>query len=137
MTVLFIDDERRRMEAFAMELELTIKPVVFFSEVDSAWDYFVKNQKKIKLIILDIMMPPGKMFDADSTELNLGLRTGILFYGKIRELAPKLPVIIFTNASSPEVKERFREQRKCLYIQKKGYYPTEFVQIVRQLLAEE
>lgn len=135
MNVLFIDDERRRMDAFAMELELTGKTVIFCTEAKKGWDVFVKNRTKINLIILDIMMAPGELFENEPVED--GLRTGIALFEKIREQAPDLPVIIFTNASDRDVRERFRDRKSCLFVQKKGYLPSEFVHLISRFLAGE
>lgn len=135
MKILFIDDERRRMDIFAMELELSGKEVIYCSEVQTGWDVFVNNQTKISLIILDIMMAPGNLFDKESSED--GLRTGILMFERIREQAAEIPVIIFTNVSDREVKNRFLLKKNCLFVQKKGYYPSEFVQMINRFLAGE
>ena len=136
MNVLFIDDERRRMDAFAMELELTGKTIRFCTEAKKGWDVFVKNRTKINLIILDIMMAPGELF-VDTGSVEDGLRTGIVLFEKIREQEPDIPVIIFTNASDRDVRERFRNEKNCLFVQKKGYLPHEFVHLISRFLAGE
>jgi CheY-like chemotaxis protein len=131
--ILFIDDEKRRMDSFAMELQLSDNEVIFCHDVDTAWNYFVKNCEQIQLIILDIMMPYGNLFKEDSDSTEEGLRTGNLLYQKIRESTPDLPVVIFTNVSDDEVAEIFRTEKNCLYLQKKDYYPNEFVREIGKL----
>jgi DNA-binding response OmpR family regulator len=132
MTILFIDDEKRRMDSFAMELQLSGNEVIFCDQVDTAWSYFENHSDEIKLIVLDIMMPHGDLFEEDSTDD--GLRTGSLLYERIRENKPDMPVVIFTNVSDEEVADGFRLETNCLYLQKKDYYPNEFVREIEKLM---
>lgn len=132
--ILFIDDEGRRMDSYVRELELSKYDVSFQYNVDVSLAFFEKNLPQIDLIILDIMMPPGSSFkDVDT---NLGLRTGVRFYEKIRQKAPELPVIILTNVSDEQLAERFREEEKCRFLRKEDYLPFELVQQVDEVISE-
>jgi CheY-like chemotaxis protein len=99
--ILFVDDERRRMRSYVEAIELSHYQVKFESDVDDALEFFEKNCDRLKLLILDVMMPTGNSFDDEQT--NDGLRTGICFYQKVRKLNPDIPVIVFTNFRNNEL----------------------------------
>ncbi|MEH2254723.1 response regulator [Nostoc sp.] len=130
--ILFVDDERRRMDSYVQDLVLSGHEVEFKSDVDSALKFFVDNQTQIKLLILDIMMPTGNSFDEDQT--HYGLRTGIAFYQKIREQNPSLPTIIFTNVSDENLAEEISRDSSVLFCQKDNFLPFELEKEVRKIL---
>lgn len=130
--ILFVDDEKRYMNSYVEELKLSGYEVSFQGDVDSALRFFEENLNRINLLILDIMMPPGSSFKEVDTQL--GLRTGIHFYERIREKAPNLPVMILTNVSDPRVEERFRKENKCWFLRKEDYFPFELAEEVKKVL---
>ena len=60
----------------------------FIKNVDKAYEFLQKNYDKIRLIILDVMMLPGELLKDTNTDD--GLRTGICFHKKIRNIFPDL-----------------------------------------------
>jgi len=127
--ILFVDDEVKRMSSYKEELEHHY-PISFQHRVEGALEFFEQHVEEIQLLILDIMMGHGKIFGRD--ESAIGRKTGVLFYRLIRQRAPDLPVIIFTN--SVEFEEEFRGEANCRYLRKKHYYPGELVEVVRDCL---
>ncbi len=106
--VIMVDDERRYVEPYLMELDLRGIEVRFYDNVDAAWQALQTSIADVQLLILDIMMAPGELLaDLDT---RYGLRTGVRFYERIRELAPQLRVIILTNVADEQVAERFRNE---------------------------
>jgi CheY-like chemotaxis protein len=135
--ILFIDDEQRYISPFVEELKLRLGPerqVRLVTDVGEALSIIGNEIRTIELVVLDIMMPPGKHFDLD--EAGGGLRTGTLVYGKIREQAPTLPVIILTNVADPSLAVRFRGENKCWYLRKADFFPHEFGEACSQILSE-
>jgi len=130
--ILFVDDERRFMDSYKVELELEGYAVYFQSDVDSALAFMEGSIDTVELIILDIMMPPGNSFQ--SVETRGGLRTGVRFYERIRDMAPHLPVIIFTNVSDEQLEKRFQTEHNCRFVRKENYLPHELVETVREIL---
>lgn len=134
--ILFIDDEAAIMGPFRDFLELKMAPynqqVVFHSNVDEALSFFEKHVGELDLVILDIMMPHGKRFGSEKT--NGGLKTGISFYERIRELSSDLPVIIFTNFYDEDVERKFRQDSNCRFLQKVDFLLEDFVAEVKQVL---
>lgn len=129
--ILFIDDETRRMDSYVQELILSKFDVTFKQDVDEALAFFEEYYKQINLIILDIMMPPGETFK----DVDVGLRTGVYFYEKIRPVAPNLPVIIFTNVPVEKLGNRFLSEKNCWVLRKKDCLPFEMVQQIKQILS--
>lgn len=134
--ILFIDDELRIMATYREYLVIKMapynQPVAFHSDVDEALDFFENHLGDIDLVILDIMMPHGERFGSEQT--NGGLKTGIAFYERIRELASDLPVIIFTNFYDEDVERKFRQDAKCRFLQKVDFLLEDFVAEVKQAL---
>jgi len=58
----------------------------------------------INLIILDIMLPVGRMFNFE--EANLGLTTGVLLLEQIQSRLPDIPIIVLTAIANEEVKKQ-------------------------------
>jgi CheY-like chemotaxis protein len=133
--ILFVDDEKRRMDSYVQDLVLSGHEVEFKSDVDSALEFFADNRTQIKLLILDIMMPTGESFDDDQTRY--GLRTGIAFYRKIREQNPSLSTIIFTNVSDENLAEEISIGSNVLFCQKDNFLPFELEKEVRKILKIE
>ena len=129
--ILCLDDENRDGYNYFEELRLSGHEVSFHMDVDSAFNFFNKNYSKIELIILDIMMSPGKSFTPEKAER--GLRTGILVYEKVRSKAPLLPVIILTNVTDEKVNEQFLREKNCFYFLKENYLPSELVKEIKKI----
>ncbi|MBL8151992.1 MAG: response regulator [Blastocatellia bacterium] len=130
--ILFVDDEEKRMDSYRLILERELEPVCFFNNVDKAMDYFQKEISSIKLLILDIMMPPGDAFKDENTEE--GLRTGLNFYDRVRSKTSNLPIIIFTNVTEENVEDHFKADPKCRFLKKSDVFIFELVEEAKKLL---
>ncbi|MFN7929346.1 MAG: response regulator [Blastocatellia bacterium] len=133
--ILFIDDEDE-MESFELGLKLSeyeyqVKRV---TNVDDAWEYLNCNEVQIKLIIMDIMIPPGDLFNDVDTKG--GLRTGLDLLEKIREKNNSLPVIVFSNVSDQKIISHFQRQPKCLFLRKEEEGAFTLPHKVHQLLKD-
>jgi len=129
--ILFVDDERRHTDAYTQDLIRSGYKVVYPPGVDNAVHYFDANSTQIELVILDLMMPPGKTFEHVDTDD--GLRTGKHFYYRVREKVSKLPVIILTNVSEDDVRAEFERDKNCWYFEKEHYLPYEITQEVKRI----
>src|SRR4051812_33252938 len=126
--ILVIDDEERYMEPYIVELRFSGYEVIWETETDAALTFFEENYEQIKLLILDIMMPPGESFDHEKTQK--GLRTGVFFYERIRQKRPDLPIIILTNVSEPspdnssDEYNRIMHDKNCSFHRKRLLLPN-------------
>ncbi len=130
--ILFVDDEKREVESYVRELQLSGFHVCFQNDVDSALRYFRENAENISILVLDLMMPAGSAFAKEDTDM--GLRTGVRFYDSVRARAPDLPVIVLTNVSDESVARRFSAEHQCRFLRKEDYLPFEVVEEIRLLL---
>ncbi len=130
--ILIIDEERARMAIHVdilKEFGYEVKNIV---DVDDAWDFIAKNEKSIDVIILDIMMPYGKLFDKDET--NEGLHTGYKFYHKMRaKYGYDMHVIIYTALNNNEILKRLREEKNCHVFQKLDAPITAIAEKIREI----
>lgn len=108
--VLLVDDDRLPMRFYVRALEKSGFNVKHCLEPDSALS-FVEDcktgQQTIDVVILDIMMPPGKTYSSKDT--NQGLTTGVLLLKRIKELLPNVPVVVLTNVRNPETIDKIKQ----------------------------
>lgn len=130
--IMMVDDEPRRMDAYRRELQDTGYTVEMYSGVDHALADLEADVRRIQLLILDVMLPPGQAFkDVDTQE---GLRTGERFYERVRNLRPTLPVVFLTNVSDPRLTKKYHRQHHCMVLHKEDYQPFELAEEVRRLI---
>ncbi|MDJ0599129.1 MAG: response regulator [Crocosphaera sp.] len=135
--ILIVDDEPGRMEVYIEELELSNYEVELAENIDEAIEYFEERQEEIEFLILDIMMRSGKLSKEKGT--NDGLRTGIVFYNKIRKNNKSLPIIIFSNLAKiddQEVEQEIQNNPKSKFVQKIDTVPYQLVKEVKEMLSE-
>lgn len=132
MNILFIDDERRRMEPYVIELQLNGHEVVFHDEVDRALYTIQDNTVHFDLVVLDISMPPGESFAHEETRE--GFRSGLVLYERLRNVRPNLKVIFLTNVSDRRVAERFamEDPTLCRFVRKPDILPFAFSRLVEE-----
>jgi CheY-like chemotaxis protein len=130
--ILFIDDEKRRMDSYVLELKISQYSVIFEQNVDCAIKLFEDHKENINLIILDMMMPTGTVFKNDQTEK--GMRTGLCFYKFVRKHKPDLPIIIFTNVSGSDLPDSINENDNFQIFQKDVLFPFELAEQVKRIL---
>ena len=96
-TILLIDDEDRSMQFYKKALKQAGFEVEQRLNPDTALAFLKTPGTDVSLIILDIMMSPGKTFEHDDTRE--GLNTGRFLFEVIRKGWPEIPVIVLTNVA--------------------------------------
>ena len=134
--ILFIDDEKRRMESWVEALRDEGFEVVQVGSVDAALDIAEDRARRplIEAVIWDMMMPPKSRLGSDETRA--GLATGAKLALRLRELLPRTPLILLTSLG-PEVTAPHHRPEELRWGYSKaeiGIYAfaTEVVEIVRQ-----
>lgn len=130
--ILFIDDEERRLDSYVMELRISGYSVNFFKEVDKAFEFFQDHHDAVKLLILDIMMPPRGIFLDEDTDS--GLRTGIRFMEKVRTISTAVPILFFSNVIDASVREQLSKRRNCWFVAKDTCYPSDLVDKIGNII---
>jgi CheY-like chemotaxis protein len=101
---------------------------------DEALDLIENERPALAAIILDIMMPFGKRYDARQTLQ--GLRTGTVLYSDIRRFYPTTPVLALTNVVNGDVLEDLESDPLVTVVQKLDYTPNELGELIESLIAE-
>lgn len=115
-TVLFVDDDMRRMSSFVDMLEWEGYTVLGANSVDKARRLFRNLGKVIDLVVLDIMMPPGEGDDPETVDH--GRSTGLEFLKEVRKELKKLPVIVLSIRHDHECKNAAEEAGASDYLEK-------------------
>lgn len=111
--VLLVDDDLKRPPAsgedsparigymgyYVQQLCMVYSDVVSVRGPDAALEELEKNPR-FDLVILDVMMPPGRAFGKEETED--GLRTGVCLAKQIHEKYPGLVIVFLSNVVPPE-----------------------------------
>ncbi len=131
--VLLIDDDKMPMKFYIRALEQKGFEVKQCFEPDCALEFMQKRGTQIAVIILDIMMPPGKIYENEET--NQGLRTGVFLLKNIRKegYCQNTPVIVLTNVKNPETLSEFEVGPLLTVKQKMGCPPFELVKLVEEM----
>jgi len=129
--VLLIDDNKLPMQFYIKALKQEGFEVEQCFEPDSALDFVEKNKEQIAVIILDIMMPPGKTYNSKDTKE--GLKTGNFLYDGLRALCPNTPILVLTNVNQPETLKKFYDLGIDVK-QKISCPPFELVELIDEML---
>jgi CheY-like chemotaxis protein len=128
--ILFVDDDNRYIKSYIEELRYCGYEVIHQNNVDKAIGFVFDKIEDIDLLLLDIMMPPGELFENQDTFY--GLRTGLFFLKEVKELSFNhvFPIVIFTNVPANNLPNETRE----LVLQKEEYSPSDLVKIIQNIL---
>ena len=137
MRILFVDDEVRRMATVVDELRLEGHEVVFQAHVDPALALINDPGEQFDVVVIDVSMPPGRAFQTDDTDG--GARTGFHLYDVLRQMRPKIKVIVLTNVADRGVEEHFKNETQslCRVVRKPSVLPFQFVEEIRKFVAEQ
>jgi CheY-like chemotaxis protein len=126
--IFFVDDDRRYIKDYIEELTSRRYEVEHRYNIDDAFTEIIENHKKIELLVVDMMMPPGDLLE-DRDHEN-GKRTGMLFVKKLEEEIGEIefPLILFTHVNI----ERLNTQ--CRRYQKEDHTPDEFANIIEKII---
>ncbi|MEW6237221.1 MAG: response regulator [Candidatus Omnitrophota bacterium] len=99
--VMLIDDEQIWLKEYKRALEYEKYEIISLKNPDEVYTYYQnKLNPKPDIIILDIMMNSKRYKNDDG--FSQGMRTGILFYPKLKEFFPDVPILVLTNVADPE-----------------------------------
>jgi len=143
--ILFIDDElgadqdtpdASYMSYYLQALRERGFQVMVATGADSALQQLADNSENMGLIVLDIMMPPGKAFANDDTRG--GLRTGVLLAEHIAQAYPDIPMMVLTNIPDPDERKEIESQKNVVRTLFKPYCtPFELAQEVQDFVGSQ
>jgi DNA-binding response OmpR family regulator len=131
--ILLVDDDRLPMQFYVRALEQEDFRVRHCLHPNEALEYAKQNAGQIDIVILDIMLPPGKY---GHQETNQGLRTGVFLLADLRILLPGVPVVVLTNVRNRTTLDEFTKQESVVVIQKTECPAFELARLVTDVLAK-
>ena len=131
--VLLVDDDRLPMQYYANALKLKGFEVQHCFDPDSALDFVKERAGQIDVIILDIMLPPGKAYENENT--NEGLKTGVFLLKDIRDKCGNVPILVLTNVKNPKTLGEFKDKVSVRLVQKMDCPPFKLAELVESLVS--
>src|SRR5215216_5530600 len=133
MRVLFIDDERRRIDSYIEELQLNSCTVDYAHDNSTALE-LIRNSESYDVIVQDMSRPPD-LVDVDASEH--GRKTGLLFYDSYLRLeCPTTPVIFLSNNPIASTAVGNIGSAFCTYMSKSEVLPSELSEIISAVVAK-
>ena len=125
--ILIVDDEPWYLFAIKDILSLEGFDVYTATTVSECLEMLTKPDD-IEILILDVVMPPGSL---NLNDTQRGFKTGLVLLNKIREISPKLPVVLFSI--SMDLNSDWSKDSNTIVVSKADTSPSELVSIIRRL----
>jgi len=131
VTVLFVDDEPRYVQAYVDDLRLAGITVHVAATVGNALSLFEQHRNRIDVLITDLII----IYDdvCSEAETNACRETGRVLFEAIRSTAPALPVVVFTNATDRESLHKITRQPNCWLVSKQDEVPRVLTRLVKTI----
>ncbi|MCP3932369.1 MAG: response regulator transcription factor [Bacteroidetes bacterium] len=133
-TILFIDDEKYRMEAHAEFLSLHNFDVIYVSGFNEALEQFKLNMDTIDLIVLDIMIPleEVELDDNEETIAESGSGAGFVIFDRFRKIKNIKTIVV----SGRRGIQKMVEERKIEDYLTKPIAPKKLLEAIYEVLEE-
>ena len=130
--LLLVNDNEAIMDVYKRMLRGNGFDIHFCSSPDAALRFSRKKRGDISIIIMEIILPPGRAYAAEDTRQ--GIRTGLFLYPDLRELCPDVPIIVLTRTVNPETLGYFKEGPVLRVLNKSKCPPKELVETAEAML---
>jgi DNA-binding NarL/FixJ family response regulator len=111
-TIILIDDDHGPMEYYVKALRMRGFDVRQIDSTDEAFEWLSDMEgKPPDIVVVDMMMPPGKRLTQEETVF--GLKSGVFIAKAIREKYSNLILVALTNHNDPNVIEELPTGTKC------------------------
>lgn len=132
MAIFWVDDDIKSFtRPYYEELKDEGYEIREFIEPDSALEYFKNHHNEFSCAIIDLMLPTGKTFTAEQTEL--GTRTGKFLIEELRKIDKNnLPMIILSIVGDRDIMD-WSSKNQIEYLKKSKTFPRELLTIVKEL----
>ena len=121
-TVLIVDDDRFEVLRLIEILEAKGYSTAKANNADDALILVEKLSDRLKLAVLDIMMPVDNSSKFTVEEAKGGWETGKVLFQRIRKFLPNLPVLVLTASPDQGLREYFIKQPKTAFLYKPYHF---------------
>jgi CheY-like chemotaxis protein len=131
-TVLVLDDDRLAMVPYVRALRKAGLNVTQRGDADAALCALAGEEYDI--IVLDIMLPPGRRLTLEETDH--GIKTGVLLLERLRGINRDVPVLVLTNVINKGVLDAIRqlEGPRTRVLRKSDCLPLDLVDAAKDML---
>lgn len=130
--ILWVDDDNFLVDYLFSELCDVGIDLITATKVDDAIILLEKSYPNVHLIVLDVMMPMGKLLGANDS-LHGASRTGITLGRMIKDKYPELPILGCSFDKDPKVKRWFVKYGNG-YIDKGSIKSDEVIELIQELI---
>lgn len=130
--ILFVDDDFFAIRSYIDELLDAGFHVTPAETVEDALD--LARSEVFDLVILDVMMPPGKYFNTFETAG--GFTTGKALAREIGEALPDAKIVAFTLSTDPEIEAWFTKDESVAYFHKRDVLPRDLPRLIGKVLRQ-
>lgn len=143
LDVLFVDDELvpgqdapngNYMWYYARALRDAGFNVTEVGTTDEAFGQLTGDTKPYRLILLDVLLPPGQQLAEEDTQQ--GTRTGLILAQRFRRLFadPLIPIVVFTQYRRLANDHAFKIIPACHVLLKDDFTPIKLADELRRIL---
>jgi CheY-like chemotaxis protein len=112
--ILFVDDNIHSMEVYVEDARRSGAEVLLAPGPDEALFLAGENASRIRVVILDIIMPAGLLRNLETNQSN---RTGVVLYRELKRICPDSQYLVLTQIAD-EVKSEFKGHANVKVIRK-------------------
>jgi len=132
--IVIVDDDRLLTKAYVRALHLEGYDVRLVTSVSQCKKLLQKKKRlKVDMFIVDLVMPPGKIFPRD--ECSDGTLTGLFLAHDLRKKYKSTPIVLYSFTSfryaTVQAKRVARILRRCAFVRKADYPPMRLVEFIR------
>jgi CheY-like chemotaxis protein len=131
--ILMIDDDLFMMEVYETALKESQFEVTRFSGencVAQGVHFLEEKASSVDLVIVDIMMPPGKTLKDQDT--NQGMKAGVVLLEMLKVKYPNLPLLGLTNMNRERLEQIQNMVPWTRILQKAHCPPFKLVKIIQE-----
>jgi CheY-like chemotaxis protein len=99
---------------------------------DAAFERLAVTETPFHLVILDVMLAPGRMLQDEDTQQ--GTRTGIVMAQRFRRMFDDIPIVVFTQYRRPEITSALQKIPRCRVLLKDDYTPEKLAEELIKIL---
>ena len=133
--ILYVDDEKSVPELYQAALrKIPETEVVLIRNADDAFDFVKKEKHRIKLIIIDLILPTTDKYDEDRTAK--GMKTGWILYKDMKLLAPDVHYLFLTSLNY-DIRMNLisdKTMEGLTFLEKRNTLPQELADVAKRIL---